>query len=82
MRPFDFAPLYRSSVGFDRLVQMLERRGGGGVSYFPGTAVGADSVACSWTLAARKQLYPDCPGLLPALKMVEAEPETHTTCIF
>ena len=24
MRPFDFAPLYRSTVGFDRLVQMLE----------------------------------------------------------
>jgi molecular chaperone IbpA len=24
MRPFDFTPLYRSTVGFDRLVQMLE----------------------------------------------------------
>lgn len=24
MRPFDFAPLYRSSVGFDRLAQMLD----------------------------------------------------------
>ena len=24
MRPFDFAPLYRSTVGFDRLVQMLD----------------------------------------------------------
>lgn len=24
MRPFDFAPLYRSTVGFDRLAQMLE----------------------------------------------------------
>ncbi|MEQ1648144.1 MAG: Hsp20 family protein [Hyphomicrobiaceae bacterium] len=23
-RPFDFAPLYRSTVGFDRLVQMLD----------------------------------------------------------
>jgi molecular chaperone IbpA len=28
MRPFDFAPLYRSSVGFDRLVQMLEGTAG------------------------------------------------------
>ena len=24
MRPFDFAPLYRSTVGFDQLVQMLD----------------------------------------------------------
>jgi len=24
MRPFDFAPLYRSTVGFDRLVQLLD----------------------------------------------------------
>ncbi len=24
MRPFDFVPLYRSTVGFDRLVQMLD----------------------------------------------------------
>jgi molecular chaperone IbpA len=24
MRPFDFAPLYRSTVGFDRLVQVLD----------------------------------------------------------
>ncbi len=24
MRPFDFAPLYRSTVGFDRLAQMLD----------------------------------------------------------
>src|SRR4029079_13997364 len=24
MRPFDFAPLYRSTVGFDRLVKMLD----------------------------------------------------------
>lgn len=28
MRPFDFAPLYRSTVGFDRLVQMLDAVGG------------------------------------------------------
>ena len=28
MRPFDFAPLYRSSVGFDRLVQMLDGASG------------------------------------------------------
>ena len=28
MRPFDFAPLYRSTVGFDRLVQMLEGASG------------------------------------------------------
>jgi molecular chaperone IbpA len=25
MRPFDFAPLYRSTVGFDRLAQMLDQ---------------------------------------------------------
>ena len=24
MRPFDFAPLYRSTVGFDRMVQLLD----------------------------------------------------------
>lgn len=24
MRPFDFAPLYRSTIGFDRLVQLLD----------------------------------------------------------
>ena len=28
MRPFDFAPLYRSTVGFDRLVQMLDGASG------------------------------------------------------
>ena len=28
MRPFDFAPLYRSTVGFDRLVQMLDGTAG------------------------------------------------------
>ncbi len=28
MRPFDFAPLYRSTVGFDRLAQMLEGASG------------------------------------------------------
>ena len=28
MRPFDFAPLYRSTVGFDRLVQMLDGAAG------------------------------------------------------
>ena len=28
MRPFDFAPLYRSTVGFDRLFQMLDSNGG------------------------------------------------------
>jgi molecular chaperone IbpA len=28
MRPFDFAPLYRSTVGFDRLFQMLDNAGG------------------------------------------------------
>lgn len=28
MRPFDFAPLYRSTVGFDRLFQMLDSAGG------------------------------------------------------
>ena len=28
MRPFDFAPLYRSTVGFDRLVSMLDGAAG------------------------------------------------------
>ena len=28
MRPFDFAPLYRSTVGFDRLVQLLDNATG------------------------------------------------------
>ena len=28
MRPFDFAPLYRSTVGFDRLFQLLDSVGG------------------------------------------------------
>ena len=28
MRPFDLAPLYRSTVGFDRLVQMLDSAAG------------------------------------------------------
>ncbi len=28
MRPFDFSPLYRSTVGFDRLVQMLDNASG------------------------------------------------------
>ena len=28
MRPFDFAPLYRSTVGFDRLAQMLDSAAG------------------------------------------------------
>lgn len=28
MRPFDFAPLYRSTVGFDRLAQMLDTAAG------------------------------------------------------
>jgi molecular chaperone IbpA len=30
MRPFDFAPLYRSTVGFDRLFHMLDSMGNGG----------------------------------------------------
>lgn len=30
MRPFDFAPLYRSTVGFDRLFHMLDTMGNGG----------------------------------------------------
>ncbi len=29
MRPFDFAPLYRSTVGFDRLFHMLDDMGNG-----------------------------------------------------
>ncbi len=29
MRPFDFAPLYRSTVGFDRLFHMLDNMGNG-----------------------------------------------------
>ena len=30
MRPFDFAPLYRSTVGFDRLFHMLDAAGNAG----------------------------------------------------
>ena len=30
MRPFDFAPLYRSTVGFDRLFNLLDNLGGPG----------------------------------------------------
>jgi molecular chaperone IbpA len=29
MRTFDFAPLYRSTVGFDRMLAMLDQPGGG-----------------------------------------------------
>ena len=29
MRTFDFAPLYRSTVGFDRMFSMLDQLGGG-----------------------------------------------------
>ena len=29
MRAFDFAPLYRSTVGFDRMFSMLDQLGGG-----------------------------------------------------
>lgn len=37
MRPFDFAPLYRSTVGFDRLFQLLDGAGGveGDASTYP-----------------------------------------------
>lgn len=28
MRPFDFAPLYRSTIGFDRLAQLLDNAAG------------------------------------------------------
>ena len=37
MRPFDFAPLYRSTVGFDRLFQLLDTAGGveSGASTYP-----------------------------------------------
>ena len=28
MRAFDFAPLYRSTVGFDRMFSMLDQLGG------------------------------------------------------
>src|SRR5712692_5302395 len=37
MRPFDFAPLYRSTVGFDRLFSMLDEFAGVGdsVSNYP-----------------------------------------------
>ena len=29
MRTFDFAPLYRSTVGFDRMFSMIDQVGGG-----------------------------------------------------
>ncbi|HEY0440579.1 MAG TPA: Hsp20 family protein [Xanthobacteraceae bacterium] len=37
MRTFDFAPLYRSTVGFDRLFSMLDQMGGveGGAPSYP-----------------------------------------------
>ncbi len=35
MRPFDFAPLYRSTVGFDRLVQLMDSLGTEDVAYPP-----------------------------------------------
>jgi molecular chaperone IbpA len=38
MRSFDFSPLYRSTVGFDRLVSMLDKSAGfesGGTAYPP-----------------------------------------------
>jgi molecular chaperone IbpA len=35
MRPFDFAPLYRSTVGFDRLFQLLDGGVDGEASTYP-----------------------------------------------
>jgi molecular chaperone IbpA len=35
MRPFDFAPLYRSTVGFDRLLQLLDGGVEGEASTYP-----------------------------------------------
>ena len=37
MRTFDFAPLYRSTVGFDRMLSMLDQLGGveGSVPSYP-----------------------------------------------
>lgn len=35
MRPFDFAPLYRSTIGFDRLVSMLDNMAGDGEQSYP-----------------------------------------------
>ena len=35
MRQFDFAPLYRSTVGFDRLAQLLDSVGGYDVDGYP-----------------------------------------------
>lgn len=35
MRHFDFAPLYRSTVGFDRLVQLLDKVGGADEPGYP-----------------------------------------------
>jgi hypothetical protein len=35
MRSFDFAPYYRSTVGFDRLVSMLDQVGGCTVGLTP-----------------------------------------------
>jgi molecular chaperone IbpA len=36
MRTFDFAPFYRSTVGFDRLFSMLDQVGGGEAAAAPG----------------------------------------------
>ena len=35
MRTFDFAPLYRSTVGFDRMFSMLDQFAGDSVSNYP-----------------------------------------------
>jgi molecular chaperone IbpA len=35
MRQFDFAPLYRSTVGFDRLAQLLDSVGAYDVDGYP-----------------------------------------------
>jgi len=35
MRPFDFSPLYRSTVGFDRLFDLLDQSARGDVSNWP-----------------------------------------------
>lgn len=35
MRPFDLSPLYRSTIGFDRLFSMLDQAAGGEPAAYP-----------------------------------------------
>jgi molecular chaperone IbpA len=61
MRTFDFAPLYRSTVGFDRMFSMLDQLGGteGSVPSYP-----PYNIERSGENAFRKLQSPDSPTLI------------------